>query len=141
MYRIRKQFRFEAAHQLDRAFTKECAQTIHGHSYRVEVFLTSTCLDGNMMVVDFGALAEAIQAIKNDCDHALLISAKKAAEYNGPLPGKVWYLGCSPTAEVLAAIFFERLQFAIKTQLNQANGPVLERVRVHETEDGWAEYA
>jgi 6-pyruvoyltetrahydropterin/6-carboxytetrahydropterin synthase len=143
-YRIRKLFSFEAAHQLDRAFTKDCAGSIHGHSYTVEVFLTSKCLDANLMVIDFGLLFEAIEEVKNEWDHALLLSSKLAKEYRGTLqPSQnLAVLDASPTAEVMATHIANHIGISLDElhrNLITTNGLKLEKVRVHETATGWAE--
>ena len=45
MYTLRKQFKFESAHQLYDAYSSCCKDCIHGHSYLVEVFFSSDKLD------------------------------------------------------------------------------------------------
>ncbi len=37
MFELSKQFRFDAAHTLDRSIDTESSRRIHGHSYRAEV--------------------------------------------------------------------------------------------------------
>ena len=141
MYRIRKQFRFEAAHQLDRAFSKDCSDSIHGHSYVVELFLTSKCLDGDGMVIDFGHLRDAVEEIKAAFDHTLILSHKLRVEYGAIPCKKIVELVCSPTAEVMANIFFDGVARKVMGLHPPAsNGLRLEKVRVHETTTGWAEY-
>jgi len=39
MYELSKEFRFDAAHTLDRAVDTESSRRIHGHSYRAEVVI------------------------------------------------------------------------------------------------------
>ena len=39
MYELTKQFRFDAAHTLERDIQAEGSRRIHGHSYRAEVTL------------------------------------------------------------------------------------------------------
>ena len=59
MYKIRKLFKFEMAHVLTTAYTKECCN-LHGHSYRMEVFITSGALNEDGMVIDFKKLKELL---------------------------------------------------------------------------------
>lgn len=133
MFRIRKLFRFEAAHILSRAFTKECFECIHGHSYKVEIFLTSKTLDGNDMVLDFGRLSTVIQEIKECWDHALLLPIEM--KWIPPEQfKKVRRITGNPTAELMAMIIFDKVIPTLPAGVN------VERVRVHETESGWAEY-
>jgi 6-pyruvoyltetrahydropterin/6-carboxytetrahydropterin synthase len=37
MFELSKQFRFDAAHTLERSIDTESSRRIHGHSYRAEV--------------------------------------------------------------------------------------------------------
>ena len=138
MYRICKSFRFEAAHQLERAFSKACVKSIHGHSYKVELFLTSRCLDPDLMVVDFGVLADFIDAIKSVWDHALILPRKLFAEFGEMPSNKTVVLEASPTAEVMASILLEGLVETV-SKIPASNRLRVEKVRVHETETGWAE--
>ena len=50
---IRKQFKFEGAHIVRNCSSQRCRENIHGHSYIVEVFITSDKLDDGYMVMDF----------------------------------------------------------------------------------------
>ena len=126
MFTIRKQFKFEAAHVLDSSFSK-CCQQIHGHSYRVELFFRSKVLNADGMVVDFGFVKQAIEALIRQLDHRLIITENQLnfAAYN-PL-----IFPCNPTAENMAQHFFQILQEPL---------PALFKVRVHETDTGYAEY-
>ena len=81
MFRICKKFSFEAAHQLDKAFSQECVECIHGHSYVVELFLVSESLDDMDMVLDFGYLKELIKDIKKKYDHSLILQKGWKEDY------------------------------------------------------------
>ncbi|MFR6543952.1 MAG: 6-pyruvoyl trahydropterin synthase family protein, partial [Butyricimonas virosa] len=50
---IRKLFKFEGAHIVRNCSSHRCRENIHGHSYIVEVFITSDKLDRGYMVIDF----------------------------------------------------------------------------------------
>jgi len=105
MFLIRKRFRFEAAHQLERCpsdASKECSETIHGHSYVVDVILRAPRLDESRMVLDFGALASIIQTLWDELDHSLLLPPGLMTTYTGLLTGKIVNIGGNPTAELLA---------------------------------------
>ena len=139
MYRIVKVCRFEAAHQLDRAYSAACSDTVHGHSYKVEVSLVSVCLDGDLMVVDLGHIGLFLRAMLEGWDHALILSEKLAKEYRNTPNKKLVVLPASPTAEVMVREIYEALDEEVKKIPNE-NGLRLERVRVWETETGCAEY-
>jgi 6-pyruvoyltetrahydropterin/6-carboxytetrahydropterin synthase len=72
MYELCKQFRFDAAHTLERVIDAESSRRIHGHSYRAEVAVRGRPDPASGMIVDLGlferALAEAHQAL----DHRFL---------------------------------------------------------------------
>jgi len=148
MFRIRKRFTFEAAHQLLDAYSKDCSLTIHGHSYIVEVFLVSQGLDQMGMVLDFGLLKPAIDDIKARWDHALLLprSLLKTLSAKARWDSKIEMFpnNMPPTAEVMAQMLFNHFSEYIDGLLQQQTRGGLkmriEKVRIHETETGWAEY-
>lgn len=138
MFAVCKTFRFEAAHQLDQAYSQACVDTVHGHSYRVEVEIESKCLDGNLMVLDFGALSSIMKPIMEEWDHALILSGKLAREYANTPNKKIITMPASPTAEVMADVLYEAMDEYF-TNLHAPNGAAVRAVRVHETEGNWAE--
>ena len=62
---IRKLFKFEGAHIVRHCSSEKCRENIHGHSYVVEVFLTSDKLDNGYMVMDFCRLDKVKQFIES----------------------------------------------------------------------------
>ena len=54
MFEVRKEFKFCYAHQLDKAYTRLCRASIHGHNAKVELYFLSHELDETGMVIDFG---------------------------------------------------------------------------------------
>jgi hypothetical protein len=61
MYELSKQFRFEAAHTLQREVDAEPSRRIHGHSYRAEVVLRGVPDPQSGMMLDLGKLARMIE--------------------------------------------------------------------------------
>ena len=61
---IRKQFKFEGAHIVRNCSSQRCRENIHGHSYIVEVFITSDKLDDGYMVMDFCRLDKVKEFIR-----------------------------------------------------------------------------
>ena len=120
--RIGRTFRFSAAHYLPGH--EKCGQT-HGHNYRVEVSIVGEVRESGM-VVDFGALKDLFKPVIDVVDHT-------------NLNDNLLFLQGSPqpetTAEHLAWWFFRQFQDALK----YIEGVYVERVRVYETEDCWAE--
>lgn len=140
MNRIRKSFTFEAAHQLERAFSKECSDCIHGHSYTVEMFLKSGALDSDAMVMDFGVLKGFKKIVMDSWDHGLLLHEDKKPHYMPLIEAgllkreKVSFLTRNPTAETMARMLYKMLwDFVTDAHV------IVEKVRVHETSTGWAE--
>jgi 6-pyruvoyltetrahydropterin/6-carboxytetrahydropterin synthase len=115
-YRICKQFRFEASHQLTHLpLDHQCAR-MHGHSYLVEVELQHGSLDPDGFVVDFGLLHTIREYIDRNLDHRHL--------------NDVFGSAIDTTAENIAARLLERFNPMF---------PYLMAVRVHETAKTWAE--
>jgi 7-cyano-7-deazaguanine synthase len=128
---IRKLYRVEMAHQLDAAVTKACSETIHGHSYVIEVFLRGP-LDATGMVRDFGDLT-AVKALVMEFDHALIVPASLGVEALSMLADhnrKLVVTPYNPTAERMAIDLLSRLRL---------REPLVFKVRIHETETGYAE--
>jgi 6-pyruvoyltetrahydropterin/6-carboxytetrahydropterin synthase len=71
MFEITKEFRFEAAHTLNRTIETEPSRRIHGHSYRATITLRGTP-DASGMIMDFGSLATHIAALRASLDHRFL---------------------------------------------------------------------
>lgn len=72
MFEISKQFRFEAAHTLDRTIETDASRRIHGHSYRAEVTLRGEPDVTTGMIMDLGLLERAIEAARDGLDHRFL---------------------------------------------------------------------
>ena len=68
MYEIRKSFEVSAAHQLPLDYESPCG-ALHGHNWRITVYLRARTLDQNGMVMDF---AHIKQKIKARLDHTVL---------------------------------------------------------------------
>ncbi len=66
---IGKVFDFEAGHRLTGLPPQHQCSRQHGHSYRVELMLTSPFLDGPGFVTDFGALAPFKRFLDENFDH------------------------------------------------------------------------
>ena len=122
MYTVRKSFTFEAAHRLVKSYSKECQQ-VHGHSYTVEVFVTSRILNSDGMVIDFKLLGEVVEPLIARWDHECLIAGKN--------------ITFNPTAENMALYLWRCIRKAKCIDLDSMSI----KVRVHETATGWAEHS
>lgn len=72
MHELCKQFRFDAAHTLERAIETESSRRIHGHSYRAEVAIRGRPDPATGMLMDLGRLEAALDEARDELDHRLL---------------------------------------------------------------------
>ncbi len=72
MFELSKQFRFDAAHTLDRSIDTETSRRIHGHSYRAEVTVRGRPDPVTGMVVDLGLLERTMADARDALDHRFL---------------------------------------------------------------------
>lgn len=112
---ISKTFNFDAAHFLPLLPEGHKCRKLHGHTYRVEIFLVDQT-DELGMVRDYAEIAAAWEPLHKLLDHGCLNDIKD--------------LKPQPTTEVLARFIFEYLV--------QPLGGQLATVRVYESETTWA---
>jgi 6-pyruvoyltetrahydropterin/6-carboxytetrahydropterin synthase len=141
---IRKSFKFENAHIVRKCTTERCRESIHGHSYRVEVLLQSDYLDNGQMVFDFGLMKLEIRDIIDSFDHSVSIWSRDDPSYVLAIKehSQRWIiLPVSPSAEQLSRVFFILIDRYLK--LNQSvNGEknvTLQSIIIHETDSGYAQ--
>ena len=72
MFELSKQFRFDAAHTLDRSIDTESSRRIHGHSYRAEVTVRGLSDPVTGMVVDLGLVERSMEDARDALDHRFL---------------------------------------------------------------------
>jgi 6-pyruvoyltetrahydropterin/6-carboxytetrahydropterin synthase len=71
---IFKEFTFEAAHRLPNVPTGHKCARLHGHSYRVQLWLTGDVDPVTGMIADFGAITAAFDPVRDRLDHNFLNS-------------------------------------------------------------------
>lgn len=141
---IRKLYRFEAAHIVRNCSSDRCRYSMHGHSFRCELLLTSDRLDRGQMVYDFGLLKGGVKDFLDGFDHASLFWNREAASYAKSVKthSKRWVsLPVSPTAEQLSRVIFVAAQ-ALLDNTVKTNGDDSARIHsviLHETETGYAQ--
>ena len=91
MYRISKEFSFDAAHKLEGLPAEHPCSNLHGHTYVVIIALEANCLDEVGMVVDYRKLSPIKEFIDTTLDHRNLNDV----------------LDFNPTAENLAKYLFK----------------------------------
>jgi 6-pyruvoyltetrahydropterin/6-carboxytetrahydropterin synthase len=120
MYEIKIITSFAAAHCL-RHFRGKC-EALHGHNWKVEVFLQSPVLDKAGLVMDFKVAKETTKALLEELDHKYLNELEPFSQEN-------------PSSENIARFIFRELS----KKLNQ--GPVVvHKVTAWESEDACASY-
>jgi 6-pyruvoyltetrahydropterin/6-carboxytetrahydropterin synthase len=72
MYELSKQFRFEAAHTLERTIDAAPSRRVHGHSYRAEVVLRGEPDPKSGMLMDFGHFSRMLARVREGLDHHYL---------------------------------------------------------------------
>jgi 6-pyruvoyltetrahydropterin/6-carboxytetrahydropterin synthase len=72
MFELSKQFRFEAAHTLERAIGTEGSRRVHGHSYRAEVSVRGAPNPASGMIVDLGLFERSLETVRGRLDHHFL---------------------------------------------------------------------
>jgi 6-pyruvoyltetrahydropterin/6-carboxytetrahydropterin synthase len=72
MFELSKQFRFDAAHTLNREIDTESSRRIHGHSYRAEVTVRGRPDPLTGMIVDLSLLERALGEAHEALDHRFL---------------------------------------------------------------------
>lgn len=105
---IRKLFKFEGSHIVRNCSSERCSRNVHGHSYKVEVFLSSDCLDNAGMIMDFG-LMQDFRAVVDAFDHSHIIWREDNSRYREFFmqENERWILSeFNPSAEILSLIFF-----------------------------------
>ncbi|HAZ07604.1 MAG TPA: 6-carboxytetrahydropterin synthase QueD [Elusimicrobia bacterium] len=141
---IRKLYRFEASHIVRNCSSNRCKYSIHGHSFRCELFLSADRLDRGQMVYDFGLLKGPIKDFLDGFDHATLFWEDDSPAYIKAMKeqSKRWVqLPVSPTAEQLSRVIFVTCQVLLDAT-DRANGDEAARVQsviLHETETGYAQ--
>jgi len=141
---IRKLFKFENAHIVRKCSSRRCSKSIHGHSYKVEVKLSSNFLDNGEMVYDFGLTKIYIKDIIDSFDHAITLWAKDDKEYLefAKKFSERWIiLPLNPSAEQFSRIFFviiDKILNLLEFKNNEKN-VTLHSIIVHETDTIYAE--
>jgi 6-pyruvoyltetrahydropterin/6-carboxytetrahydropterin synthase len=141
---ITRRLEFDAGHRIP-DHQSQCRH-LHGHRYALEITLAGTVLNTagnseNGMVMDFSRIKTlARQYIVDAWDHAFLAYRGDTAivEMLAAIPDhKTVLLDVVPTAENLARVAFETLDPLY--QASYGNQLRLERVRLYETPNCWAD--
>ena len=100
MFELKVVTHFAAAHQLK--MVAEKCESLHGHNWKVEVFLTGEKLNRAGVLMDFGEIKKEVSAIMETLDHKFL---NETETFNDDHP---------PSSENIARFIARELQAAIK---------------------------
>jgi 6-pyruvoyltetrahydropterin/6-carboxytetrahydropterin synthase len=141
---ITRRLEFDAGHRIPQ-HQSQCRH-LHGHRYAIEITLSGDIIQTHGapeegMVMDFSEVKTiAQQHVVDAWDHAFLVYAgdEPVVAFLASLPQhKTVLLSCVPTAENLAAEAFRILDTAYRD--SYGNNLQLERVRLYETPNNWAD--
>jgi 6-pyruvoyltetrahydropterin/6-carboxytetrahydropterin synthase len=123
IYEISKDFMFSAAHQI-RFHPGKC-ERLHGHNWRIRVFVRASVLNRNGMVIDFADLQRLVAEIGARFDHRNINEIPPFDRLN-------------TTAELIARFFHEEM--AARLAASEAGRVTVSRVDVWENEGSLASY-
>jgi 6-pyruvoyltetrahydropterin/6-carboxytetrahydropterin synthase len=118
MFKLRVEDNFAAAHYIKNYHGK--CENLHGHNYRVRVFVTGHELDNGGMLIDFGILKKNLKEVLKQLDHTNLNDIPLFNEKD-------------PSAELISFFIYKEL----KKLLPDAN---ISEVQVFETNINMASY-
>jgi 6-pyruvoyltetrahydropterin/6-carboxytetrahydropterin synthase len=141
---ITRRLEFDAGHRIPN-HASQCRH-LHGHRYAIEITLSGDVIttegaSEQGMVMDYSEVKRIARGQLVDAwDHAFLVyrGDKAVLEFLQTLPGhKTVVLDVPPTAENLAIVAFNILNPAYRD--TYGNHLQLERVRIYETPNNWAD--
>ena len=122
MYTIRTEDSFAAAHYI-KDYHGKC-ENLHGHNYKVRIYVSGHKLGKGGMLIDFAILKKILKSVLEELDHKNLNEIPYFAEKE-------------PSAEIIAEFIFNK----IDNQLSDYSGTSsLSRVDVFETDKNLAIY-
>jgi 6-pyruvoyltetrahydropterin/6-carboxytetrahydropterin synthase len=120
VYELKVISEFSAAHRLENFYGK--CEALHGHNWKVEVFLTGDRLDKAGLLMDFGLVKARTREVLAELDHKYLNELSAFSHQN-------------PSSENLARYLFERLAASL-----DGEGVRVNRVNVWESDTSCASY-
>ncbi len=121
MYELKVTTRFAAAHQL--AMVWEKCENLHGHNWKVEVYVQGEELDSGGVLMDFGIIKQHVRELMETLDHKFLNELEAFGN------------GTPPSSENIARYIAVELQ-------KRVNTPAISvaRVTAWESDDAAATY-
>lgn len=106
MFELTVELQFDSAHNL-RGYEGSC-ESLHGHTYKVQVKYQGSELNAIGILVDFKKLRSVLKEILDYLDHKYLNELPEFREIN-------------PTAEYLAKFIFERMRLVLGKGISAAS--------------------
>ncbi len=122
MYTIRTEDSFAAAHYI-KDYHGKC-ENLHGHNYKVRIYVSGKKLSKGGMLIDFGILKKILKNILDEVDHKNLNEITYFSERE-------------PSAEIIAEFIFNKADNELK---KCSETSFLSRVDVFETDKNLAIY-
>jgi 6-pyruvoyltetrahydropterin/6-carboxytetrahydropterin synthase len=120
MYELKVVTRFAAAHQLTMVGSK--CENMHGHNWRIEVYVTGEKLNAGGVLVDFGEIKVHLAEVMEKLDHKFLNELEYFSEGN-------------PSSENIAYFVATELQ----TRMDNSSARI-SKVTAWESDDACATY-
>jgi 6-pyruvoyltetrahydropterin/6-carboxytetrahydropterin synthase len=120
MYEVKIVTQFAAAHRLEN-FNGKC-ESLHGHNWKVEVFLAGKDLNETGLLMDFGVVKARTKEVLKEIDHKYLNELAAFRDRN-------------PSSENLACYLYGRLG-----AIFNRDGVTVRRVNVWESDTSCASY-
>ena len=107
MYELKTITQFGAAHQL-RNYIGKC-ENLHGHNWKIEVYIKGKDLDDNGLLVDFKVVKDKTKEIIEELDHKFLNDLEYFQKEN-------------PSSENIARYIYESLEKVINDDRIRVSG-------------------
>jgi len=120
MYELKIITHMACAHQL-REFEGRC-ENLHGHNWKIEVFVTGKELEPNGILIDFKRIKSATEKVIDELDHKFLNDLEV-------------FKGVNPSSENIAHYIFKALGHALNS-----NNVRVSRVTAWESDNACASY-
>ena len=101
---IWKEFRFEAAHLLPNVPDDHKCKRLHGHSYRVRIYVDGELHPELAWVVDFADIAEAFEPLRRRLDHYYLNEIEGLENPTTEVVARWIWVRLKPTLPILSAV-------------------------------------
>jgi len=120
MYELKIITHMACAHQL-REFEGRC-ENLHGHNWKIEVFVTGNELEPNGILIDFKRIKSVTGKVIDELDHKFLNDLE-------------YFKGVNPSSENIARYIFKALGYALNS-----NNVRVSRVTAWESDNACASY-